>query len=309
MSASRPPSQSPLVYAYLGWMGYNFGLTSPIVGFVVGRLRGLGLEGAPLAVAALGLLHAMDLLVVAGLAAWLLRRYAIPFSSLNLRASPSLLLLAAGAAAVDLGQRSFLVPLTETAFGFAPSAVEPASTTYLAARAAGLLIVAPLAEELLFRGVIYRVSRLYFSAAVAVLMSGFLFGRSHLLTIHSFGAIAASGVIMAWSYEKSGTLLVPIVIHVLINASVLAEQAWPQTGSFLRSPLIASGLLLAGLAACRTALGSWRDFGVSWSSPRGEGATASRADWLTWGALAMALAALVWWARRLLDAWLGSAFG
>lgn len=307
MSAPARPSQSLLVYAYLGWMGYSFGLTSPIVGALIVCLKGLGLTGGTLLVAGLGLIYALDLLVAAGLAAWLLKRYAIPLSSLDLRASPSLLLLALGAAAVDLGQRCLLVPLTEAAFGFAPSAPEPATSTYLAARAAGLLVMAPLVEELFFRGVLYRVSRLYYSAAAAVLMSGFLFGRSHLLTMHSFGAIAVSGVIMAWSYEKSGTLLVSVLVHFLINAVVLAEQAWPELASALRSPLVAGALILTGLSACRAALGSWGAFGVSWSAP--VSTPARRVDWRLWGALAVATAALIWWLRRLLDAWLFSAFG
>lgn len=89
------------------------------------------------------------------------------------------------------------------------------------------LFVAPVLEEVLFRGVAfgaaYRKSRLF-----AYILSIFLFSVCHLwqyavaygdwtLVWYALEYIPITFV-LCWSYEKSGTLWVPILLHMLNNA-------------------------------------------------------------------------------------------
>lgn len=85
---------------------------------------------------------------------------------------------------------------------------------------AGLLIVAclmaPLTEELIFRGIVYRYLRQRFGRAPALLASAVFFGMLHA-NWASFAPLCVLGVIFALTYEKTGDLRVPIVAHGLFN--------------------------------------------------------------------------------------------
>jgi membrane protease YdiL (CAAX protease family) len=79
------------------------------------------------------------------------------------------------------------------------------------------LIVAPITEEILFRGIAYKALRDRYSPALAVVLSSILFGLIHvnlvtLLPLTLFGAV------LAVLYERTGNLLAPITAHSLFNA-------------------------------------------------------------------------------------------
>ncbi len=85
--------------------------------------------------------------------------------------------------------------------------------------ATGLAVVvgAPFAEEILFRGFLFGGLRSRLSFWPAALVSGFIFSLAHadLAFIVPFTAI---GIILAYSYERSGSLATPIGIHLLFNS-------------------------------------------------------------------------------------------
>ena len=87
---------------------------------------------------------------------------------------------------------------------------------------AGSVLVAPVAEELFFRGMVFGVlrSRLDFWPAAGI--SGGLFALSHLQTtlegyLLVILIIAPLGMWLAWVYERRRTLLVPILVHAVFN--------------------------------------------------------------------------------------------
>ncbi|MCA9517313.1 MAG: CPBP family intramembrane metalloprotease [Myxococcales bacterium] len=80
--------------------------------------------------------------------------------------------------------------------------------------AAGLF--APLAEEILFRGFLYRNLRDVLGRTGAVFFSGFVFGAVHL-DPERLVPLAGLGMVLAVLYEWSGALAVPIVVHGLWN--------------------------------------------------------------------------------------------
>ena len=84
-----------------------------------------------------------------------------------------------------------------------------------------VLIEAPLLEEPLFRGVIFRgfASSLPIWAATA--LSSLLFALVHA-NAPSFIALCFLGCAFAWLYRRTGTILAPMTAHALFNAANLA---------------------------------------------------------------------------------------
>ncbi len=77
-------------------------------------------------------------------------------------------------------------------------------------------VVAPINEELLFRGVIFRGLRPRFGRGPALAVSGVLFGLLHA-NWAGFLPLALLGAVLALAYERSGDIRVPIVAHALFN--------------------------------------------------------------------------------------------
>jgi uncharacterized protein len=81
-------------------------------------------------------------------------------------------------------------------------------------------LVVPLAEELLFRGILYTWLRRW-GVAVAVGVSAIVFGLFHGVSVVLPAAILL-GVLTALIYEKSGSLWPAVMVHVANNAIVFA---------------------------------------------------------------------------------------
>lgn len=77
-------------------------------------------------------------------------------------------------------------------------------------------ILVPMAEELMFRGLVYRRLRTYSKIFPAVLVSAFLFGVYHGNIVQFIYAFFA-GVGLAFVYEKKKSILAPILLHVVMN--------------------------------------------------------------------------------------------
>lgn len=87
--------------------------------------------------------------------------------------------------------------------------------------AAGVLIIAgaAISEELFFRGLLFGGIRQRLTLWPAALISGVLFGLPHLPTgdLAVGLQLAVFGAVLAWAYERSGTLWAPITLHALNN--------------------------------------------------------------------------------------------
>lgn len=84
----------------------------------------------------------------------------------------------------------------------------------------GGIVLGPLTEEIAFRGFLYPALRRRFSAAVSILITSVVFALLHRQQ-GSWLAIAGLSALLAWSYERTGRLLVPIFIHAIHNALFL----------------------------------------------------------------------------------------
>lgn len=82
----------------------------------------------------------------------------------------------------------------------------------------GAIVISPIAEEWLFRGLILRGFRARYSESKAVWVSALLFGAFHL-NPWQFVLAAPLGAWCAWLAVRSGSLLPGILVHVTANCS------------------------------------------------------------------------------------------
>ena len=93
--------------------------------------------------------------------------------------------------------------------------------------AVGTVLLVPAAEECVFRGLMFR-GMYSKSRWAAYALSALCFSLPHVtayigayewqLLLLCFVQYLPAGLILAWSYEKSNTILTPILIHTIINA-------------------------------------------------------------------------------------------
>ena len=89
------------------------------------------------------------------------------------------------------------------------------------------VIMAPIFEESLFRGFLFRGLANSFGWLWGALISAAIFGAAHL-QLDVFLPLAALGFVLAWAYHRTGSLWTNITMHALFNA--IAVLAWALTG-------------------------------------------------------------------------------
>lgn len=90
------------------------------------------------------------------------------------------------------------------------------------------VIVAPVAEEILFRGYFYGVIRRFGGRLPALLTSSLLFAAIHV-HLPSMLGLGILAIILCLLYERSGSLWAPITMHACFNASTIAVLIfWPE---------------------------------------------------------------------------------
>lgn len=82
-------------------------------------------------------------------------------------------------------------------------------------------LVAPVAEEVFFRGIVYGYLRRW-GVFAAVAGSTALFVGAHGLGTRIPLTQLVGGVVFALAYETGGSLMAPVTIHVLGNAAIFA---------------------------------------------------------------------------------------
>jgi len=92
-------------------------------------------------------------------------------------------------------------------------------------------LIAPIAEEVFFRGIIYGFFRRW-GVVLAVLGTTLIFVAAHAVRAGVPLPQIVGGIVFAVAYEIEGNLMVPITIHVVGNAAIfslclLGEGVWP----------------------------------------------------------------------------------
>ena len=84
-------------------------------------------------------------------------------------------------------------------------------------------ITGPVAEELLYRGIVYSGLRKWMKLWPAALLSAFIFGLLHLNVLQGIYA-GILGLLFALMYEDTGTIWMPVAVHMLVNCFEVVLQ-------------------------------------------------------------------------------------
>jgi CAAX protease family protein len=88
-----------------------------------------------------------------------------------------------------------------------------------------IVIAAPISEEICFRGMLFGGLRERLPRLVAALVSALVFGGLHATTgISAVPPLIAFGFILALLYEKTGSIVPGIILHMLNNSVALLGQ-------------------------------------------------------------------------------------
>ena len=110
-----------------------------------------------------------------------------------------------------------------------------------------LCIIAPIAEEYLFRGLMMRkMLRWNISPWYAIIGSSIMFGLIHLNPAQIPGPIIL-GIVMAWMCYRTKSLIPGIIIHITNNTLCLIPEECYNT-YITSTPMIEGGLSLVSIA-------------------------------------------------------------
>jgi uncharacterized protein len=219
----------------VGWTGWDT-LLSLVVGAVSGSV------GSVLLVMLIGILHvdvpSSAVLAFVGTTVYVamamsvrffcLRRHALPWTALGLRRVPAGTLVAMAPLAVGLFVANGVITLLLISlFGhfhnpqgelLAPDGLLSAPDFLILLLL--VAVVAPVGEELVFRGLLYRYFRAKAGVPIAVISSAALFATAHGIP-QLMPSLAVMGVALALVAERYDSIFPPVALHALYNALTL----------------------------------------------------------------------------------------
>lgn len=88
-----------------------------------------------------------------------------------------------------------------------------------------IVVAAPIGEEICFRGMLFGGLRRSLSRIPAALLAGLIFGGLHALTgVSAVPPLIAFGFVLSLLYEKTGSIVPGILLHMLNNSVALLGQ-------------------------------------------------------------------------------------
>jgi membrane protease YdiL (CAAX protease family) len=85
------------------------------------------------------------------------------------------------------------------------------------------IIVAPVCEEVVFRGYLYGVGKRFLGPVVAAAVTALIFSAAHA-SIVALLPLFLFGLLLTWLYERTGSLWAPIASHACFNAATVTIQ-------------------------------------------------------------------------------------
>jgi len=148
-----------------------------------------------------------------------------PLSSLGFVREPFLQVLGRGLLSGGLIY-FLLAPLSllyQTVFG-PPEELQPIMQTLIGENSAGnkfllvfmIAVLAPLSEEIFYRGFLFGALRKYLGAFWGIICGGFIFGLIHFQLDYLL-LLSVTGMALCWLYEKYRNIWVNILAHAVFN--------------------------------------------------------------------------------------------
>jgi hypothetical protein len=104
--------------------------------------------------------------------------------------------------------------------GLVPDGWDPERAAAFAANFVVVALVAPIVEELTYRGLGFAAVRDAFGAVAAVVVTAAAFGLAHGLVV-ALPVLTIFGLILAWLRLRTESLYPPIILHALFNGIAL----------------------------------------------------------------------------------------
>lgn len=108
-------------------------------------------------------------------------------------------------------------------------------------------IVSPLAEEIVFRGIVYNRIKRYFAVPLAVLLSALMFGMYHGNLVQGVYGLLM-GILIAYIYEKSGDFFHAFLFHAAANAVVYTVTSYESIYRLVMTPYCGAVCALFSIA-------------------------------------------------------------
>jgi uncharacterized protein len=90
------------------------------------------------------------------------------------------------------------------------------------------VVVAPIAEEVYFRGMLFQAIRTRLGSWPGIGIAGLLFGAAHLSgatdlsgVLYTMLVLGTFGMLLAWGMQRRGHLVVPLVMHLVFNGTTM----------------------------------------------------------------------------------------
>ena len=85
---------------------------------------------------------------------------------------------------------------------------------------------APIVEEIIFRGALLGAMKKTFKTGTAVVITSVVFGLLHRTSLLAILGASLSGIVLAYIYLASGSLLCSICLHSWVNLAVNVKAFW-----------------------------------------------------------------------------------
>jgi membrane protease YdiL (CAAX protease family) len=225
----KDPRRVAKVLGLLLWVAVGFAIAQAVLTIAVSVLSLMGvpikaLNQTVLQTAFAALVYILTLAVVVGLP-WWIRKYRTDQAELGLARLPSWLdigLAPAGFVIYMLVTVVITAGVTALIPGFDIDQVQNTGFSNIAYRYeyilafATLVIIAPLAEEILFRGYLYGKLRRYIPVWAAILLTSALFGLIHGQWNVGVDVFALS-IVLCTLREITGSIWAGVLLHIMKN--------------------------------------------------------------------------------------------
>jgi membrane protease YdiL (CAAX protease family) len=95
-------------------------------------------------------------------------------------------------------------------------AAESAPLPYLVLIVLGGVVIAAITEEIIYRGMLYATLRRYLGPLTSIVVSAAIFAALHQMA-YGFLVLFVIGFLLAYLYERTGSLVASIVAHAAHN--------------------------------------------------------------------------------------------
>ncbi len=139
-----------------------------------------------------------------------------------------------------------LLPIPEDLYAAYDSASSSVMGDNFAMMFVGTVLVAPVVEEVIFRGLAYTRMKQGMPAAVAMVLSALLFGAAHGQLLWMLYT-AVFGMVLAWVLERTGSLFPCILLHAGYNLCSVLLGFLPEEAPDMAGVLLVFGAVIVAV--------------------------------------------------------------